>query len=216
MTWNPVQTTSYNKFNLLKAPEIIHFYQSYLGPICRGKNVLDIGCGDGGLKKIINHRNWINVDPYTSNTDLVIKRDAIAYMKDVKKSSFGVIICCFAIHHFITTDFRRILVNCLEKHGQFINFSISPRSTLFGDIEFNRKFFMKGFSRVDTLIRPDTHSTISIDIAISYNSFYKFIQRRSWSNLTITSDTEIDYLLSRIPKGLKKISLTIDILKIQK
>jgi 2-polyprenyl-3-methyl-5-hydroxy-6-metoxy-1,4-benzoquinol methylase len=214
MSWSDGLSDSYYKINILNSPELLHFFQKELYGICQDRNVLDLGCGDGTLHTLIPHRHWVNVDLFTKRPDLVIKKDAILYLQEQKPSSFDVILCCFALHHFYTPQFRELVMFPLSNNGQFINFSISRTSPLFSDGGFNRVFFGKGFS--DDTLRYDMIRRESVAIKINAKNFSHFIRERSWSNLAKMSDGEITYLLERIPKGLDMITLTIKIGMLEK
>lgn len=209
MSWTDRLSESYYGINILNSPELQQFYQKELDHICQGRDVLDLGCGDGTLQSLIPHRHWVNVDPFTRRPDLVIKKDAIAYLQDLKPGSFDVILSCFALHHFYTPSFRELVISALAKEGLFINFAISRSSPIHSDEDFNRVFFGKGFSE-DTL-KYDKVRRVKVDIKISAEEFAYFIRERSWSNLAKMSDREISYLLERIPQDLERITLTIKI-----
>lgn len=209
MSWTDRLSESYYGINILNLPEVQQFYKKEFDPICQGRDVLDLGCGDGTLHRLIPHRNWVNVDPFTRRPELVIKKDAIAYLQDLTPGSFDVILCCFAIHHFYTPGFRELVISALANGGQFINLSISRSSPLYSDGDFNRVFFGKGFSE-DTLIY-DMVRRVNVVINISAEEFAYFIRERSWSNLAKMTHGEIAYLLERIPNDLEMITFTIKI-----
>ena len=50
-----------------------------LNKYCKGKKLVDIGCADGSIKKLLQCSTYIGVDPF-STTDDVVKVDGLEYM----------------------------------------------------------------------------------------------------------------------------------------
>ena len=98
--------------------------------------------------------------------------------------------------------------------GHFVSLTVSRQSPLFGDEEFNNTFFAKGFD--DIPVQFDSVERVTVEINIGYQEFYSFIQGRSWSNLSMMTEEEINFMLSKIPKNITSIGLTMKICKIAK
>ena len=220
MTWSDSLSDRYCAvMNIMRSLEMRDFYRRVLDPICAENKILELGCGDGQLSTMIQHRRWTNVDPFTSHPDVVIQKDAVAYLESAEPSSVGVVLCCFALHLFATPDIAQLVASVLEPGGRFINLSLSRRSPLFGDASFNHAFFGRGFCGRPlgplfcSSSQPSRHS---IDIDMSCQDFSQFIQNRSWSNLALMSDAEIKYLLEKVPADLSAITLTIKVVNMTK
>ena len=212
--WNNNLTTAYEQHNILNRPEFIYYQQEYFRQHCLDKDILELGGGNGNLGDILKSNKWVNVDPY-SNSDHIIKQDAISYLENCSEK-YDLVITCFSLHHFMVPNIKTLISKVLKPGGYFINSQISPQSEFFGNEHFNRLFFSRGFPTTPTISTSTTNNfkfhektEQTITLKLGYQEMLNFIRQRSWSNLVEMSPSEVSNLISYLPNDLSLLNITV-------
>lgn len=225
--WKINQSILYGISNPLDNPLFRERLHQYLIPYCKGKRLVELGCGNGDLYHSLKSetKEWIPVDPYPppNSTKKIVKLTAKDYLLSIKPNHLEMVLCPFSYHHF-GDSIHEILLNRLGKQSSCLILSISRHSPWFNNDEWNHLFFSKGFEsdifqNLKGLVKHQkkmryrkTYWTFQIPFSSYQMSI--FIKSQGWSHLD--NKYQIEQLLKGIPKDLNEIGLIITVREILK
>lgn len=210
--WHTGTADAYDEHHILDYPQIWDGIGKMLLPYTKGKRLADLGCADGKLSTRLEGASCANVDPFPPSKPPreIIKMDGVEYLKTCKAESLDVIIALGAIHFMDREQLFKEMARVVCKGGYFLCLSVSPSTTFFGNKSFNESFFSVGFERsgADGKTVPKTHV---VERPITYKQAHDWITNRTWSNMVMMPQSQIDFLASEIPKDITKICVSIDV-----
>lgn len=88
-----------------------------------------------------------------------------------------------------------------------------PKTSFFGDDIFNSTFFAEwsGWWATWSDVDGGPTKTLEIQRPTTFHALTNFITSRTWSNLQIMTQEDINVLTSRIPSELSNITIAIDV-----
>lgn len=210
--WDTGTADAYEDHHIMDHPEVWEGLANILLPHSKGKRVADLGCAGGKLSDLLQASECANVDPYppSNPTRKIIAMDGVEYLKSCKEDSLDLVVSVFAVHFMDRAKLDNELARVLSKGGRAIWVSTSTASTFFGNKAFNESFFSVGFEKSGAKEGETAPTTRTIERAITHKQMSDFVTKRTWSNLVIMPQSQIDYLASEIPKDLSRISIAID------
>jgi len=210
--WHSGTADAYDEHSLLDHPDIWKGMAEFLLPYTKGKIVADLGCADGKLSTIIEASECVNVDPYPPPNPPrdIIEMDGIKYLESRDDDSLDIVVTYQAVHFMDRAELDRQLARVLRKDGRAIHISVSAKTPFFGDEAFNSVFVSKGFEKSGSDGGSCPTKVLEVQRPITYQQLTDFITKRTWSNLVIMDQKEIEFLASQIPADLREITVALD------
>lgn len=213
---------AYDELNLADDASVFAAISHYLLPHSKGNDCVDLGAGRGTMSVLLEARTVVSVDPYPPAHTLVdiVACDGVEYLKSQADGSIDLVFAVFAVHYMDRMSLDLELTRVLRPDGRAIWFSISglTLATLGEELglaghgavtDFCDLFLSKGFDHGHRKMHPT--ATFKIPVPVTCEKMYKFIAHRTWTNLKLMTDAEIERLLSLIPSNLSTVTLHIDV-----
>jgi SAM-dependent methyltransferase len=215
--WNNQLSSNYQKVDILKKSGVYQCIVKRLLSLRDGiegvQRVLDLGCGSGYISALLPNCAFTNVDPYPPKKchGVVIESGVREYLDGIYME-YDIVLCLFSLHHFYYNGWLEDVEKVLVKGGVCMIYTIDKDSGWFGDDEFNRVFFSRGFeSHPIELVNRIERETMDVYGSINRGEMVEWLRSRSWSHLNMMSNDEIEFMVGLVPQGEFTIHLRVEV-----
>ncbi|CAJ1375338.1 unnamed protein product [Effrenium voratum] len=215
-TWDSATAEAHVKYNISDHSCIWDEIARHCMPFAEGKDVADLGAGDGTLGKLLPQAGKMtNVDPFPPEdcAAKILKSDGVEFLRSQPDQSLDLVVATFAVHFMDRASLDKELGRVLKPTGRAIWFSFSQSSVLFGSEEFNSIYYSVGFSQDGSGTAGSSAPTtvLKIDRPATSANLRNHVAHRCHSNLKQMPEHMISKLLALIPEDLQALDIRLDV-----